>query len=157
VRTEFICHVEKSRQPLWSSSQSSWLQNQRSGSDSRYYQVWVWNGSTQPREYNWGAAWRKSSGSSLENREFGHGDTLRWPRNTVYPQKLALTSPTRGSQSVGIVRSRTQATEFVCLFVCCLKVTTHPHLVLSLRMVELYLHTPICHDIVLLKSSRPVL
>jgi hypothetical protein len=30
----------------------------------------------------------------------------------LYPQKLALTSPTSGSRSVGIVRSRTQATEF---------------------------------------------
>jgi hypothetical protein len=31
----------------------------------------------------------------------------------LYPQKLALTSPTSGGPSVGIVRSRTQATEFV--------------------------------------------
>jgi hypothetical protein len=37
----------------------------------------------------------------------------------LYPQKLALTSPTSGSRSVGIVRSRTQTTEFVYLFVCC--------------------------------------
>jgi hypothetical protein len=29
------------------------------------------------------------------------------------PEKLALTSPTSGSRSVGIVRSRTQATELV--------------------------------------------
>jgi hypothetical protein len=35
----------------------------------------------------------------------------------LYPQKLALTSPTSGSRLVGIVRSRTHATEFVCLFV----------------------------------------
>jgi hypothetical protein len=27
VRTEFICHVEESRPPLWSSGQSSWLWN----------------------------------------------------------------------------------------------------------------------------------
>jgi hypothetical protein len=27
VRTEFICYVEDSRPPLWSSGQSSWLQN----------------------------------------------------------------------------------------------------------------------------------
>jgi hypothetical protein len=32
--------------------------------------------------------------------------------NELYPQKLALTSPTNGCRSVGIVRSRTQATEF---------------------------------------------
>jgi hypothetical protein len=37
---------------------------------------------------------------------------LRWPRDTLYPQKLSLTSPTSGGRSVGIVRSRTKATEF---------------------------------------------
>ena len=30
----------------------------------------------------------------------------------LYPQKLALTSPTGGGRSVGIVRSRTKAMEF---------------------------------------------
>ena len=33
----------------------------------------------------------------------------------LYPQKLALTSPTGGGRSVGIVRSRTKATEFVLI------------------------------------------
>jgi hypothetical protein len=56
-----------------------------------------------------------SSGSGLKSREYGRGDPLRWPRDTLYPQ-LVLTSPTSGCRSVGIVRSRTQATEFV-LFV----------------------------------------
>jgi len=32
---------------------------------------------------------------------------------SLYPQKLALTSPTGGGRSVGIVRVRTEATEFV--------------------------------------------
>jgi hypothetical protein len=31
----------------------------------------------------------------------------------LYPQKLALTSPTSGGRSVGIVRSRTKATDLV--------------------------------------------
>jgi hypothetical protein len=31
----------------------------------------------------------------------------------LYPQNLALTSPTSGGRSVGIVRTRTQATEFI--------------------------------------------
>jgi hypothetical protein len=35
---------------------------------------------------------------------------------TLYPQKLAITSPTSGGRSVAIVRSRTQTMEF-CLFV----------------------------------------
>jgi hypothetical protein len=54
---------------------------------------------------------RKSSGSGLESREYGRSDPSRWPRGTLYPQKLALTSPTSGGHSVGIVRSRTQTTE----------------------------------------------
>jgi hypothetical protein len=41
---------------------------------------------------------------------------LRWPPNTLYPLKLALTSPTNGGRSVGIVRWRTETPEFV--FVC---------------------------------------
>jgi hypothetical protein len=55
---------------------------------------------------------RKSSGSGLESLEYDRRDPLRWPRGSVYPQKLALTSPTSGGRSVGIIRLRTQATEF---------------------------------------------
>jgi hypothetical protein len=40
------------------------------------------------------------------------GDPLRWLRDTLYPQKLALTSPTSGGRSVSIVRLRTKVTEF---------------------------------------------
>jgi hypothetical protein len=60
---------------------------------------------------------RNSSGSGLENREYGRGYPLRWPRDTLCPQKLALTSLTSGCHSVVIVCLRTKATEFV-LFVC---------------------------------------
>jgi hypothetical protein len=56
--------------------------------------------------------WYKSSGSCLENREYGRRDPSHWPRGTLYPQKLAITSPTSGGRSVGIVRSRTQTMEF---------------------------------------------
>jgi hypothetical protein len=35
----YICYVEESRPPLWSSGQISWLQIQRSGFDSRRYQI----------------------------------------------------------------------------------------------------------------------
>jgi hypothetical protein len=38
---------------------------------------------------------------------------LCWPRNTLYPQKLALISPTSGGRSEGIVSSRTKARELV--------------------------------------------
>jgi hypothetical protein len=39
----------------------------------------------------------------------GRGDPLRWPRDTLYPQKLVLTSPTSGGRSVGMVRLRTKS------------------------------------------------
>jgi hypothetical protein len=41
---------------------------------------------------------------SLEIREYGRRDLSHWPHGTLYPQKLALTSPTSGGRSVGIVR-----------------------------------------------------
>jgi hypothetical protein len=56
---------------------------------------------------------RQSSGSGLESREYGRSDPSHWPHNTLYPQKLALTSPTSGGRLVGIIHSRTQATEFI--------------------------------------------
>jgi hypothetical protein len=39
-----------------------------------------------------------------------HREFIR--RVSLFPQKLALTSPTNGGRSVSIVRSWTQATEF---------------------------------------------
>jgi hypothetical protein len=107
--------------PLWSSGQSSWLQIQRSEFDSRRYQIfWEVVGlergplslvSTTEELLGW-----KRSGSGLESREYGRRDPSRWLRDTLYPQKLALTSPISGSRSVGIVRSRTEATKFSWAF-----------------------------------------
>jgi hypothetical protein len=46
--------------------------------------------------------WRSGSGSGLE---YGSGDPLQQPRDTPpHQQRLALTSPTSGSRSVGIAR-----------------------------------------------------
>jgi hypothetical protein len=59
---------------------------------------------------------KNSSGSGLENREHGCDDSLRWPRDTLYLQKLALTSPIRGGRSVGKVHSQTDATAFSLVF-----------------------------------------
>jgi hypothetical protein len=56
---------------------------------------------------------RKSSGSGLESLEYGSKDPTRWPRGTMHPQTLALTSPKSGGRSVGTVRSRTHATGVV--------------------------------------------
>jgi hypothetical protein len=78
--------------PLWSSGQSSWLQIRRSGFDSRRYQIfWEVMGleqGSQPREYNWGATWKKSSSFGLESREYSRRDSSRWPRGTLYQQKV---------------------------------------------------------------------
>jgi len=60
----------------------------------------------------------KSSGSrSRKQRLTAVGTRYADHVTPIYPQKLALTSPTGGGRSVGIVRVRTKATEFVLLFV----------------------------------------
>jgi hypothetical protein len=94
---------------LWSSGQSSWLQIQRSVFDFRRYQIfWEVVGldrgplslvSTTEKLLG-----RKSSVSGLESRDYGCGDPLRWRCHTIYPQELALISPTSGCLSVGTGR-----------------------------------------------------
>jgi hypothetical protein len=77
------------------------------------YQIFwkvVWNGVhsaswVQLRSY----LKEKVAAPGLESREYGDRDPSCWPRGAIYPQKLALASPTSGGRSVGIVRSRTQA------------------------------------------------
>jgi hypothetical protein len=73
VRTEFICYVEESRPPLWSSGQSSWLQIQMSGFDSRRYQIFcevvgLERGPLSLVNKTEELLGRKSSGSGLESR-----------------------------------------------------------------------------------------
>ena len=71
-------------------------------------------GSTQPREANWGATWIKKVEAPVQETEIktAVGNRCADHVTPLYPQKLALTSPTGGGRSVGIVRSRTKATEF---------------------------------------------
>jgi hypothetical protein len=108
VRRPRSCAYSLTRPSLWSSGQSSWLRTQSSGFDSRSYQIfWEVVGTTEE------LLEIKSRGSDLENQEYGRTDPLCWSRNTLYSQKLALTTPTSGGRSVGIVRSRTKVTEFV--------------------------------------------
>jgi hypothetical protein len=52
---------------------------------------------------------RNSSGCGLKSEITAVGIRCT---DTLYPQKLPLTLPTIGGRSVGIVRSRTEATEF---------------------------------------------
>jgi hypothetical protein len=54
---------------------------------------------------------RKSSGCDLENQDYYLGIRLADYATPLYPQKLALTFPTSGGRSVGIVVSRTEATQ----------------------------------------------
>jgi hypothetical protein len=103
--------------PLWSSGQSSWLQIQRAEFDSRRYQIFwevvgLERGPLSLVSTIEELLGRKSRGFGLENQEYGHRDPSRWPLDILYPQTLALTSPTSGSLWIGIVRSRTEATEF---------------------------------------------
>jgi hypothetical protein len=60
--------------PLWSSDQSFWLQIHRSwvrfpGIPNFLRRSGSGTESTQPREDNWGATWRKSRGSGIENQD----------------------------------------------------------------------------------------
>jgi hypothetical protein len=75
---------------------------------------WIWSG---VHSASWvqlgGLLGRKSNGSGLEIQEYGRRDPSRWPHGTLYPQMLALTSPTRSGRSIGVVRSRTWATELL--------------------------------------------
>jgi hypothetical protein len=54
----------------------------------------------------------RKSRTKIGNNKKGEKNVV----GTLYPQKLALTSPTSGGRSVGIVRSRTKATEFCFSF-----------------------------------------
>jgi hypothetical protein len=46
---------------------------------------------------------RNGSGSGLESRKYSRRDSSRRPLGTLHPQKLALTSPSCGGRSVGII------------------------------------------------------
>jgi hypothetical protein len=105
---EFSFFDDSSRPLLWSSGQSSWLQIQRSGLDSRRYQIFrvvgLERGPLTLVSTTEELLGRKSSGSGLECREYGRRDPSRRSRGTLYQQTLALTSPTSEGRSVGIVR-----------------------------------------------------
>jgi hypothetical protein len=87
MNKHFISYVVLTGPPLWSSGQSSWLQIQRSGFDSRRYQI-VWEvvglerGSLGLVSTIEGLLGRKHRGSGLESREYGRRDPSRWPRGT---------------------------------------------------------------------------
>jgi hypothetical protein len=77
VRTEFICYVEESRPLLWSDGQSPKVRVRFPALPHFLRRNGSGTGFTQPREYNSGATWKKSSGSGLENLEYGRRDLSR--------------------------------------------------------------------------------
>jgi hypothetical protein len=109
-------NVEESRLPLWSNGQSSWLRIRKSEFDSRSYQIF-WEvvglelGPLSLVSTIEELLGRECSGFGLENREYGRRNSPPDHVALSIRKKLALTSPTSDGRSVGIVRSRTQATE----------------------------------------------
>jgi hypothetical protein len=108
MHREIICSRRRQRPPLWSSGQSSWLQIQRSRFDSRRYHIFreavgLERGSISLVITTEELLERKNSGFGLESREHGRREASRWPRGTLYPQKLTLTSSTSGGRSFGTV------------------------------------------------------
>jgi hypothetical protein len=59
---------------------------------------------------------RKSSGSGLENREYGRRDPLCRPCNILYPQNVALNLPKSSGRSVSIVHSRPNVLDFFAFY-----------------------------------------
>jgi hypothetical protein len=84
VRYELNLYMlcRKSRPPLWSGGQSSWLQIQRSGFDSLRYQIFcevvgLERGTLSLVSTTEELLERKRSGSGLEIREYGRRDPSR--------------------------------------------------------------------------------
>jgi hypothetical protein len=105
--------------PLWSSGQSSWLQIRRSqvwfqGTTRKKKVVGLERGSHSLVSTTEQLLGRNSSGYGLESREYGRRDSSRWPRGTLYPQRVGTNFADK-RQSLGrIVRLKIEATEFVC-------------------------------------------
>jgi hypothetical protein len=106
--------------PLWSSGQSSWLHTQKSGFDSRPYQIFwqvmgLERGPLSLVSTTEELLEGRSSGSGLETQEYCRRNPSLWPRGTLYSQELALISSTISGRSVGLARWRSQATELVII------------------------------------------
>jgi hypothetical protein len=80
--------------------------------------------------------------SALENRDYGRGDPLRWPRDTLYQLKLALISPTGCGRSVGIVRLWTKTTEFSFLVLVLSKNMNTVQIRMDIYTMTLSKHNP---------------
>jgi hypothetical protein len=123
---------------LWSSGQSSWLQIQRSGFDCRRYQIFWEVVDLDRGPLSLVSTTEELLGRKSRKLEYGRRDPSRWPRSSLHPQKLEVTSPTSGGRSVGIGRSRTQATKFLVFLA--LQMLHSLHRVIQ----EYYESVPVC-------------
>jgi hypothetical protein len=104
---------------VWSSVRVPVYRSRDPGFGSRCYQI-LWEvvglelGPLSPLRITEELLEWKSNGSGLGNQINGRSDPLRWPRDTLYQQKLAVASPTSGGRSVGIVRLRTKNHGVIC-------------------------------------------
>jgi hypothetical protein len=79
--------------PVWSSGQSSWLQIQRSGFDSRRYQIFweivgLERGPLSLVNTIEKLLERKSGVSGLKSRDYGRRELSRWPRDNPLSTKV---------------------------------------------------------------------
>jgi hypothetical protein len=116
-------YVLEQRSPLWSSGQSSWLQIQTSGFDSRPYQIFWEVVGLERGPFSFvriieELLERKVAARVQKTEINGREESLRWPRDTPYPLKLALTSAKSGGRSLGIVRACGLKPRSWFLFVC---------------------------------------
>jgi hypothetical protein len=77
---------------MWCNGQSSWLQIQRSGFDFRHYRIFLEVVSLERGPLSLVSTIeelpeRKSSGSGLENRDYGRRVPPRLPRDTLFIRK----------------------------------------------------------------------
>jgi hypothetical protein len=103
--------------PPWSSGQSSGYRSRGTGFDSWRYKIFwevvgLERGPLSLVRITEELLERKVSAPVYKTDINGRGDSLCWPRDTLYLLNLALTSPTSGGRSVGKVRWRTKSPEF---------------------------------------------
>jgi hypothetical protein len=91
-RREIIKGYDYIGPPLWSSGQSSWLQiwrcRVRFPGTTRKKVVGLERGPLSLVSATEELLGRNGSGSGLEIRQYGRRDSSRWPRGTLYPQKV---------------------------------------------------------------------
>jgi hypothetical protein len=99
--------------PLWSSGQNVWLLTGAPGSIlcvARFFRaaVGLERGPLSLVSNLRSYLEEIVAAPGLQNRSYDRRDSLRWPRDPLYPLKLALASLTGGDRSIGIVLLRTQ-------------------------------------------------